>query len=86
VFSKFIWVAIIFDFYCFILGGMCMGIAMFAKTKVAPLTYIASYKVEPLASLITFVFGCVLVFVSILFARKISLIRQDKSENRDSCS
>lgn len=78
--SKFTWLAIVFDFYCFILGGMCIGIAIFAKTKVAPLTYVPTYKVEPLSSAITFAFGCFLVVLSILFTIKINSARQKKNK------
>ena len=62
---------VLFVYVIFMMGGMCMGIAMFAKTKVAPYTYVPAYTVDPYGALFCGGLGLLLMAVAIFIGLKL---------------
>ena len=61
----------IFVYLLFMIGGMCIGIAMFAKEKVAPYTYELAYKTDPYGALIMAGVGLVFLVLSVFLGIKL---------------
>lgn len=69
--AKFSFLLMIFDYSMFVVGLMCLGIAIGAKEKVAPLTYVHMYKVDPYGAMLIFITGGILLFSAIILAIQI---------------